>query len=307
MSDLLKLFDLHDRVALVTGGAGLLGGEFCHTLAEAGAKVVVADINLESTDQLVRRLQAEGFTAVGLTLDVTEVDSVNRVVEQTLQVYNHLDILVNCAALDPKFDPQRGGFPSHLLRTSMPPKRHPADLSRTQVRDMTPTGQLGGHTNSFEDYPLEAWNQALNINLTGTFLCCQAAARPMLAQGKGVIINLASIYGITAPDQRLYQREGQPAQYKPAYYPVTKAGILALTAYLAAYYAGRNIRVNAISPGGVYHGHDEQFVRAYSARTILGRMADKDDMNGALLYLASDASAYVTGANLVVDGGWSVW
>jgi 2-deoxy-D-gluconate 3-dehydrogenase len=129
----------------------------------------------------------------------------------------------------------------------------------------------------------------------------------MLRQGKGVIINLASIYALTAPDQRLYQHSGQPPQYKPAYYPVTKAGVLGLTAYLAAYYGRQNIRVNALTPGGVYNQHDDEFVHSYSARTMLGRMAHKDDLNGALLFLASDASQYMTGANLIVDGGWSAW
>jgi len=138
-------------------------------------------------------------------------------------------------------------------------------------------------------------------------LCCQAVIPSMLRQGKGVIINLASIYALTAPDQRLYQHSGQPPQYKPAYYPVTKAGVLGLTAYLAAYYGRQNIRVNALTPGGVYNQHDDEFVHSYSARTMLGRMAHKDDLNGALLFLASDASQYMTGANLIVDGGWSAW
>jgi 2-deoxy-D-gluconate 3-dehydrogenase len=129
----------------------------------------------------------------------------------------------------------------------------------------------------------------------------------MLSQGGGVIVNLSSIYGLTGPDQRLYQRLGQPAQFKPVYYSVTKAGVLGLTRYLATYYAGKNIRANSLTPGGVYNGHDQEFVQAYSARAVLGRMAVKDDMNGALLFLASDASAYMTGANLVVDGGWTAW
>ncbi|MFZ5807990.1 MAG: SDR family oxidoreductase [Chloroflexota bacterium] len=272
MSTILELFKLTRRVALVTGGAGLLGDEFCRTLAEAGARVVVADINIEAARRLSDELRRQGFDSLAVELDVTSPASVQACIQETLDAYHTVDILVNSAALDPKFDPQHGG-----------------------------------HANAFEDYPLELWNQALAVNLTGMFLCCQAAARPMLAQGKGVIINLSSIYGITAPDQRLYQRQGQAPQYKPAYYPVTKSAVLGFTAYLAAYYAGKNIRVNAISPGGVYNGHDEEFVRAYSARTVLGRMAAKDDMNGALLFLASDASAYMTGANLVVDGGWSIW
>ena len=138
-------------------------------------------------------------------------------------------------------------------------------------------------------------------------LCCQAAAHTMLDQGSGVIINIASMYGIAAPDQRLYQRQGQPPKFKPAYYTVTKAGILGLTKYLATYYAKKNIRVNALTPGGVYNGHDDEFLQSYAARSVMGRMAEKDEMNGALLFLASDASQYMTGANLIVDGGWTAW
>ncbi len=201
-------------------------------------------------------------------------------VRTALETYGRLDILVNSAALDPKFDPQHQSAAQH-----------------------------GPGTGAFEDFPFEAWNQALAVNLTGAYLCCQAAVQPMLVQGSGVIINLSSIYGLAGPDQRLYQRGGSeaPAQYKPVYYSVTKAGILGLTRYLATYYAGKNIRVNALTPGGVFNGHDESFVQAYSARAVLGRMAEKDEMNGALLFLASDASAYMTGANLVVDGGWTAW
>ncbi|MGB9639344.1 MAG: SDR family oxidoreductase [Anaerolineales bacterium] len=269
---ILDKFRLDGRTAVVSGGAGLLGTRFCHTLAEAGARLVVGDINYVAAQTVARELNANGYAAIAVELDVTSPQSVHNLVQTTLDQYKTLDILVNSAALDPKFDPGHSG-----------------------------------HVNSFEDYPLDLWNQALAVNLTGMFLCSQAASVPMLKQGKGAIINLASIYAITAPDQRLYQRPHQPPQYKPPYYPVTKSAVLGFTTYLAAYFAGKNIRVNAISPGGVFNGHDEEFVRSYSARTVLGRMADKDDMNGALLYLASDASEYVTGANLVVDGGWSIW
>jgi 2-deoxy-D-gluconate 3-dehydrogenase len=272
MPNLPELFDLTGRTALVTGGAGLLGTEFCRTLAQAGAQVVIADIDGERAASLAETLSRHGSQAISVPTDVADQQSVKQMVETALSEFGSLDILVNSAVLDPKFDPQHGG-----------------------------------HTNSFEDYPLDAWNQALSVNLTGMFLCCQAAARPMLAQGGGVIVNLSSIYGLTAPDQRLYQLEGKPRQYKPVYYSVTKAGVIGLTQYLAAYYAGKNIRANALTPGGVYNDHDDDFVRAYSARAILGRMASKDDLNGALIFLASDASAYMTGANLVVDGGWTAW
>lgn len=272
MNEIPELFKLDGRVAVVTGGAGLLGEEFCRTLAEAGASVVIADINAGAAERFAGTLNERGFDAHGLQTDVTDSDSVQQMVGTTLKAFGRIDILVNSAVLDPKFDPQHGG-----------------------------------HTNSFEEYPLEAWNQALAVNLTGMFLCCQSAVRPMLDQGNGVIINLSSIYGLTGPDQRMYARHGQVTQYKPVYYSVTKTGVIGLTHYLATYYAGKNIRVNTLSPGGVYNDHADDFVQAYSAKTVLGRMAQKDDMNGALLFLASDASAYMTGANLVVDGGWSTW
>jgi NAD(P)-dependent dehydrogenase (short-subunit alcohol dehydrogenase family) len=271
------LFDLHGRAAIVTGGAGLLGSEFCKTLVEAGARVVIADLDRPAAEGLAAELCADhqaAAPALAVRTDVTDPTSVQAMVGAALQAFGRLDILVNSAALDPKFDPGHSAGPQ---------------------------------SSSFEEYPLAAWRQALEVNLTGAFLCCQAAVAPMLEQGRGVIVNLCSIYGLAAPDQRMYQQEGKPPQYKPVYYSVTKAGILGLTQYLAAYYAGRNIRVNALSPGGVFNGHDAEFVKAYSARAVLGRMAHKDEMNGALLYLVSDASAYMTGANLVVDGGWTTW
>ena len=281
MPSLPEQFDLTSRVAVVTGGAGLLGAGFCQTLAEAGAHVIVADINGTAAEKLADDLNASwpanelklSKRALGVATDVTDSDSVENMVAAALETFGRLDILVNSAALDPKFDPQHSG----------------------------------AHSNAFENYPLVAWNQALEVNLTGMFLCCQAAVQPMLAQGGGTIVNICSMYGLVGPDQRLYQREGHPPQYKPVYYSVTKAGVIGLTKYLATYYAGKNIRVNALTPGGVYNGHDQEFVQAYAARAVLGRMAQKDEMNAALLFLASSASSYMTGANLVVDGGWTAW
>jgi NAD(P)-dependent dehydrogenase (short-subunit alcohol dehydrogenase family) len=277
MTMILDKFNLSGRVAVVTGGVGLLGTEFCRTLAEAGAAVAVVDLNAEKcaavADSLVR---AGGYRALAASTDITQPDGVKALVEKVMSTFGRLDILVNSAALDPKFDPEAA------------------------ARGIAP--------GSFEDYPLEQWNTALNVNLTGMFLVTQACVKPMLAQGKrGSIINICSTYGLNGPDQRIYIKDGKRVAYKPAYYTTTKAGVMGFTKYLAAYYAGTEIRVNALTPGGVFNNHEEYFVKNYSAKTILGRMAKKDEMNGALLFLASDASSYMTGNNMVVDGGWTAW
>jgi Dehydrogenases with different specificities (related to short-chain alcohol dehydrogenases) len=269
-------FDLNGRVAVVTGGVGLLGAEFCRTLVEAGAAVAVVDLNASASQAVADSLTNSGYKALALTTDITQPDSVNAAVEKVLSAFGRLDILVNSAALDPKFDP-----------------------------DAVNKGITPG---AFEDYPLDLWNSALNVNLTGMFLMTQACVKPMIEQGKqGSIINICSTYGLNGPDQRIYIKEGKRVAFKPIYYTVTKAGVMGFTKYLAAYYAETEIRVNALTPGGVFNNHEDYFVKNYSAKTILGRMAKKDEMNGALLFLASDASSYMTGNNVVVDGGWTAW
>jgi NAD(P)-dependent dehydrogenase (short-subunit alcohol dehydrogenase family) len=269
-------FDLTGRVAVVTGGVGLLGAEFCRTLAEAGAAVAVVDLNGSASQAIADSLTNSGYKALAFPTDITQPDSVNRAVENVLSTFGRLDILVNSAALDPKFDPEAIN------------------------KGITP--------GAFEDYPLDLWNSALNVNLTGMFLMTQACVKPMIEQGKtGSIINICSTYGLNGPDQRIYIKEGQRVAFKPIYYTVTKAGVMGFTKYLAAYYAETEIRVNALTPGGVFNNHEDYFVKNYSAKTILGRMAKKDEMNGALLFLASDASSYMTGNNVVVDGGWTAW
>ena len=269
-------FDLTGRVAVVTGGGGQLGTEFCRTMVEAGASVAVVDLNASSSRGTADTLTSSGYKALAVPTDITQPESVGVMVEKVLSTFGQIDILVNSAALDPKFDP-----------------------------DAVKKGMAPG---AFEDYPLDQWNAALNVNLTGMFLVTQACVKPMIAQGrKGSIINICSTYGLNGPDQRIYIKDGQRVAFKPVYYTVTKAGVLGFTKYLAAYYASTEIRVNALTPGGVFNNHEEYFVRNYSARTILGRMARKDEMNGALLFLSSDASSYMTGNNVVVDGGWTAW
>ena len=272
---IFDLFHLNGKVALVTGAAGLLGKRFCKVLASAGAKISAMDWNREVLNQLDLDLKRINEPSNTLTFggDVTNREDIVEIVEQTLNTFGRIDILVCCAAQDPKFDAQ-----------------HAQE-----------------HLHNFEDYPLDVWEKAIDVNLTGTFLSAQAVTKAMLAQGSGVMIFLSSIYGLVAPDQRLYKDEKETQKYKPPYYSVTKSGILGLVRYLAAYYGEKNIRVNALSPGGVYNQHDESFVKSYASRTMLGRMANINDLDGALLFLASDASQYMTGANLVVDGGWTAW
>lgn len=269
----LDKFRLDEKVAIVTGAAGLLGSEFSQALSSAGASVIAADIEQGGAERVAEDLREHGLEVESALLDVRDPESVASLMEGIRDRFGKIDILVNSAAIDPKFEPDRAKEQS----------------------------------NSFETYPLEAWRAALEVNLTGMFLITQAVAGLMSETARGSIINICSTYGLAGPDQRIYQQPGEPARYKPVYYSTTKAGVLGFTRYLAAYYHGTEIRVNALTPGGVYNEHDDAFVKAYSSRTILGRMAQKDEMNGALLFLASDASSYMTGANLVVDGGWTAW
>jgi NAD(P)-dependent dehydrogenase (short-subunit alcohol dehydrogenase family) len=271
-----ELFRLDGRVALVTGGAGLLGARYCGALLEAGARVVIGDLDAQRARQLAEDLDPE--RALGVGLDVADEASVADVVERAVGRFGRLDILVNNAALT-----VRGGG-ERLLQDYFAP---------------------------FETYPRAVWDLAVSVNLTGMVLCAQAAGRQMLRQGGGVIVNIASTYGVVAPDQRLY--EGVKSPYvdagfnTPVSYAVTKTAVLGLTRYLATYWGRQNIRVNALTPHGVYDNHDETFVRNFAYRSPLGRMARNDEYRGALLFLVSDASSYMTGANLVVDGGWTAW
>jgi len=273
MTGIQELFDLTGRTAIVTGGAGFLGLQFSEALIEAGANVIVADINHQIASETAEKITSRGGNALGLALDVTDPASVDQLMERTLENYGGIDILVNSAAMDPKFESD--------TKTS--------------------------HVTSFEEFPLQSWKDALDVNLTGLFLTCQAAARTMKARGKGSIINICSTYGISGPDQRLYESLGEPRLYKPVYYTVSKAGVLGLTKYIATYYAGTEIRCNALTPGGVERNHDPAFKEAYAQRTVMGRMAYPHEMKGAVVFLASEASSYMTGSNLVVDGGWTAW
>jgi NAD(P)-dependent dehydrogenase (short-subunit alcohol dehydrogenase family) len=268
-----KLYRLDDRVIVLTGGAGLLGTRYARALLEHGAQVIVADLDGTAAAALQRELDSP--RVISVEVDVSRPASVQAMVGRVREQCGRIDGLVNNAAIDPKFD-----------------------------RD-----QAGEHTLSFETYPLELWQQAVDVNITGAFLCAQAVAPVMLEQGQGSIVNISSIYGMVGPDQRLYAQEDPvaPVVTKPVTYSVTKAALLGLTRYLATYWGSQGIRVNTLTLGGVFHRQEEEFVRRYAWRTPLGRMARADEYSGALIFLLSDASSYMTGANLVVDGGWMAW
>jgi NAD(P)-dependent dehydrogenase (short-subunit alcohol dehydrogenase family) len=271
-------FDLTERVAIITGGAGLLGRQHAAAIAGRGGYVVLADVLAEAADRAAAELsESTGLPAIGVGVDITNKSEVERMVATVLDRFGRIDILINNAALTVK-----GGG--------------------TQARD---------YFAPFEDYPLALWERALQVNLTGTFLCCQAVGRQMVRQQRGVVLNIASDVGTISPDHRIYEgvkspHTGEPFN-TPAAYATTKAGVINLTRYLATYWAHAGIRVNALSPGGVFTNHDPVFVRNLTERIPLGRMAVADEYQGAVLFLVSDASSYMTGANLVVDGGRTAW
>ncbi len=272
----MTLFGLDGRVVIITGGAGMLGREYAPAVARAGGTAVVADLDADTVTQVARKVTDEtGRPALGIATDITSKASVGAMVELARERFGSIDGLINNAAINPKFD---------------------AD-------------EAGKHVLTFEDYPLEMWQQSLDVNITGMFLCCQAVAPAMLAQGRGTIVNVSSTYGLVGPDQRLYETGDPdvPPSIKPVDYSVTKSAVLGLTRYLAAYWGDKGIRVNTFTPGGVRNEQDEGFVARYGSRTPMGRMARRDEYCGALVFLMSDASSYMTGSNLVADGGWTAW
>jgi NAD(P)-dependent dehydrogenase (short-subunit alcohol dehydrogenase family) len=272
----VDLFTLKGRVAIITGGAGLLGARHAEAIAEAGGIPVLTDLDevraLELADQMRRRY---GSPCIGVHGDVTVPESIHTMVERVLSEFGRIDILINNAANDPKV---AAGTSSRWSR--------------------------------LESFPLVQWNLDLGVGLTGAFLCSQVVGAAMAERGGGVILNVASDLALIAPDQRVYRKPGvadadQPV--KPVSYSVVKAGLIGLTRYTATYWAAAGIRANAIAPGGVRAEQDEEFVERVSALIPLGRMARQDEYKGAVLFLVSDASSYMTGSVLVVDGGRTAW
>ncbi len=270
------LFRLDSRVVLITGGAGLLGEMHADAIAEAGGIPVLLDIRGDRAAAKAKGIEEEfGGSALGMEADITDRISLQRAIGVVVQRFGRLDVLINNAANDPKVKSQE-------------------DQQWTR----------------FETFSEKQWAEDLAVGLTGAFLCSQIVGQHMAREGRGVIINIASDLGLIAPDQRLYKKEGLPPDrqpVKPVTYSVVKHGLIGLTRYLATYWADRNVRVNALAPGGIRTEQPEEFVQKVSALIPMGRMARCDEYKGALVFLASDASSYMTGTTLVIDGGRSCW
>jgi NAD(P)-dependent dehydrogenase (short-subunit alcohol dehydrogenase family) len=261
--------DLSGQVALVTGGAGILGQEFCAGLATAGASVAVVDLVGEAADKVASEI---GANATGFGCDVSDPASVATCDDAVMQKFGRIDILLNNAA--------------------------------------TKTANVRDFFAPFEDYSLNTWREVMAVNIDGMFLMAQAVGKAMLSGGKGGrIIQTASIYGLVGPDARIYEGSdylGGPIN-TPAVYSASKAAVVGLTKWLATHWAKDNIRVNCLVPGGVGSGQNSTFGDLYSSRVPMGRMANAKEMVGPMLFLASDASSYVTGQVLAADGGWTAW
>lgn len=263
------MFSLKNKTAIVTGACGLIGKKHCEALAQAGANVIVADMNEAACEAVASSLDGNHMA---IAFDVTNENSLKIACDNILDKYGSIDVLVNNAAINDMFE-------------------NPA---------------LVAEQSKFENYPVAMFRKSLEVNVTGVFLCSQVFGKVMAEQGKGSIINVASTYGMVGPDQSIYiGPDGNQAFYKSAAYPATKGAIINFTRFLAAYWGNRGVRVNTLSPGGVENGQDEWFIKSYSAKTVLGRMAKPDDYMGAIVFLACDASSYMSGSNLVVDGGWT--
>ena len=272
-------FDLTGKTALITGAAGLLGIEHAAALLESGSTVVLTDMSAAALDIAEKRLgeHYDRSRIVSAVMDVTDIDAINSVDHYLTDKGLVVGILVNNAAIDPKVTGKKG-----IVETSR-----------------------------LENFPLEQWDLQVAVGLTGAFLCSQVFGSAMAAAGNGgVILNIASDLSVIAPDQRLYRKDGLPDELqpvKPVTYSVIKAGLIGLTRYLATYWAHKGIRCNALSPGGVYNGQAEEFVARLSSLIPLGRMANRDEYRAAIQFLCSDASSYMNGQNIVIDGGRSSW
>ena len=275
---MIEAFNLNNKNALITGGAGLMGQEHAYALLESGARVIITDLRIKQLEK-ARNSLSKIFDKNLIDIHVMDVSNKEEIIS-VLDSYSkrkiNIDILINNAAIDPKVNN----------------KNTSEELSR------------------LENYSLEDWNHQINVGLTGAFLCSQIFGSNMAKNKGGVILNIASDLSVISPDQRLYMKKGiseEKQQVKPVTYSVIKSGLVGLTKYLATYWTDKGIRCNSLSPGGIYHDQDKDFVSKIEKLIPLGRMASKDEYRATIQYLCSDASKYMNGQNIVVDGGRSVW
>lgn len=279
-SSVKKQFDLTTKIVVITGGAGFLGRYFAEAVAEMGANVAILDLDHDRVDATVKHLIGLGYSARGWSVNLMNKANIAQTITRMIQQYKHIDILINAAA-----------FAMNTLKSQKNSERYFAP---------------------FEDYPQELWQSSIDVNLTGTFLITQLVGKQMMKQKVGNIINIATDVAVISPDHRIY-KPNKRYGYKgvsfntPAAYSISKAGVLALTRYLATYWADFGIRVNAISPAGVYKNQEKKFIEQLVQRIPLGRMAYPEELKGPIVFLASDASSFMTGANLIVDGGRTIW
>ena len=245
----------------------MLATEHAIALSAYGARIIMADFNLEKCQAAVDALIKEGIDATAMYCDVTAKESWQKLLDDVVNEYGTVDILINNA-----------GF--------------------------TNQSKSANFDAAFENFPLQDWNAIMNVNLTGAFLGCQVIGSYMVNKGKGSIINIASLYGVVSPNHKMYPGTGIS---QPVAYSVSKHGVVALTKYLATLWAEKGVRVNSLTPGGIFNGHDGLFLERFKQLNPIGRMSDKTELRGGIVYLASDASSHVVGHNLIIDGGWTAW
>jgi NAD(P)-dependent dehydrogenase (short-subunit alcohol dehydrogenase family) len=272
----MKEFLLTNKVVLITGALGLIGREVSDALASAGANLALLDItSKDAIDNCATDLSKRYLNNTrGYHASITDIKAISTTVNEIIKHFGKIDVLINLAAIDAKFD--------------------------ENIEDIQKT--------SFEDFPLSLWEKSLNVNVTGTFNITQQVVKQMLKQQNGNIINVASTYSIVSPNQNLYKYDGDDEQlFKPIDYVATKSMIPNFTRYLATFYGRDGIRVNTIVPHGVVHNAPHKFIKNFSKLSPLGRMCQKEELRGPFIFLASDASSYMTGSTLLVDGGWTAW
>lgn len=268
------IFSVRDKVVVITGALGQLGRQFSLALADRGARVAVLDVQVDE-QRVAARFggRQTDKRLIFVPVDITQRSSIETGLKQVTDRWGVPHALINNAALDS-------------------PPDAPAE-----------------ENGSFETYPEASWDRVMRVNAKGVFLCCQIIGGQMATAGRGSIINISSIYGLVSPDQRIYEfrRKGGATFFKPVAYSASKSALFNLTRYLATYWAERNIRVNTLTFAGVFNNQSEEFLKGYCAKVPLGRMAREDEYNGAIIFLVSDASSYMTGSNMVIDGGWTAW